>query len=276
MRVVFSALVAVWLFGAAQVFAQELPPFPARNSTISVKTWEAYSKDVLRILFPTRKTLVERISMNVLPTNAVYSGTSRLCITVTTGLIRVVANKDEYAAALAHEMGHLLCMTQESPYETTGLSESAILGSRVVDWPTERKNDLEADFISIISAFKPHAAFSMLNRLIPSQVEASMKSPAEYRLALAASLLLRHNSMEYLFKTTEREGFAPRLPCPDLYRTKNPTWQSGKMTLTPCFTPCFRARGISFRRSRSKRRLIQGILRPYPTPRALQSDSTLL
>jgi len=213
MRII-SLLIAILLFCSTAVSAQELPPLPSREGDISAKLWEDYSRNVLNILFPTRKELIKKLSIRVLPNELMEGAGSNFSeIFITAGLIRMVNNEHEYAAVLAHEFTHrmLLHLTPRRPAEN--LEEFESMGFYVFDRQIHQRNELEADFGGIITSFQPKAFLSILYRTITVAVEQTMALPAGVRATITSTLFVRMNSAENLIKINSTRIFpAGKLP----------------------------------------------------------------
>jgi Zn-dependent protease with chaperone function len=177
---------------------QDLAPLPDRNGSLNTRAWESYTRSLLLRLFPTRAKRIREMEIVIAPEANAEAFSYSLGIRISEGLIRMVADEHEYAAAAAHEMVHQL------------LPHSSAVNVRV-----DRRWELAADLGSLAVSFKPRSTLSALDRMIPLRVSSLVEAPPEYRLEIAQSLLLRRTSLESLLSEKwTRIGPAKKLPDP--------------------------------------------------------------
>jgi hypothetical protein len=174
--------------------APKLPSMPSKVEPIELKQWSDYSRTLLQIMFPTRLKLLRKMKIIVVENPDIFAKTDLEKVVISTGLIGLASDKDEFASVLSHEFAHRLLL------HYVALKKIEADGSIVLDWDALRRNELESDFVSLAVSANQPSILSILQRVIPTQVEYLAKAPPQYRLESAQTLMLQQNSLERLLK----------------------------------------------------------------------------
>jgi len=208
--------------------SQGLPPMPSQkgfNWKSQFEAWEEYSRIVLEYMFPTRRKLVERVKIHIVDDETINARGGGNDMLIAVGLIKFVRNEDEFAAVLAHELGHRL-LVHRSPLRPPETLAEDIEASRehvvniISNWAEYQRNEVEADTISMLMARQPKAPFVFYAR-VSSEVFGVDLPESGYALRQFQIMKLRIQTMNNILDQVDLAPVVRAKPLPKL-----PSWKA--------------------------------------------------
>jgi hypothetical protein len=225
MRALACIVVVTLAAGAPGAHAQELPPLPSQKDLRGKSpetVWESYSRQVLASLFPTRTRLIRKLRVRVIVADErVFAASDFAQIYITGGFIRSVRNEREFAALLAHEFGHRLCLHHAASHAPFSFDDVLIAAANnsfdIVEWPALRRNEMEADFVSLLANARSQTPLELLGRIIAEQVapQRALAGPeTAYDRLAKETYALRLQAMDHLIGEKQLAPFRRAGPLP--------------------------------------------------------------